>query len=91
MASADEMADQMCLMRVLARRAPGGPQSRARRGAGPRRSRLDGDQDESGRGLSRRPCANPCTNHMQKALSLFERGPLALVAGEGFEPSISGL
>jgi len=23
---------------------------------------------------------------MQKALSLFEKGPLALVAGEGFEP-----
>ena len=32
-----------------------------------------------------------CTNHMQKALSLFEKGPLALVAGEGFEPSTSGL
>jgi hypothetical protein len=30
-------------------------------------------------------------NHMQKALSLFEKGPLALVAGEGFEPSTSGL
>jgi len=28
---------------------------------------------------------------MQKALSLFEKGPLALVAGEGFEPSTSGL
>jgi hypothetical protein len=28
----------------------------------------------------------PCTNHMQEALSLFEKGPLALVAGEGFEP-----
>ena len=42
MASADEMADRMCLMRVLARRAPGGPlQGRARRGAGPQRSRLD--------------------------------------------------
>ena len=34
---------------------------------------------------------NPLTNHMQKALSLFEKGPLALVAGEGFEPSTSGL
>ena len=30
-------------------------------------------------------------DHMQKALSLFEKGPLALVAGEGFEPSTSGL
>jgi hypothetical protein len=29
--------------------------------------------------------------NMQKALSLFEKGPLALVAGEGFEPSTSGL
>ena len=47
--------------------------------------------DESGCGLSRLPCTNPCTNHMQKALSLFEKGPLALVAGEGFEPSTSGL
>jgi len=28
---------------------------------------------------------------MQQALSLFEKGPLALVAGEGFEPSTSGL
>src|SRR4029077_18427525 len=35
--------------------------------------------------------ANPSANHMQKALSLFEKGPLALVAGEGFEPSTSGL
>jgi hypothetical protein len=35
MASADEMADRMCLMRVLARRAPGGPsQGRARRAPG---------------------------------------------------------
>ena len=30
-------------------------------------------------------------NHILKALSLFEKGPLALVAGEGFEPSTSGL
>ena len=30
-------------------------------------------------------------NLMQKAPSLFEKGPLALVAGEGFEPSTSGL
>jgi hypothetical protein len=29
--------------------------------------------------------------HMQKALSLFEKGPLALVAGAGFEPATSGL
>ena len=35
--------------------------------------------------------ANPLANHMQKALSLFEKEPLALVAGEGFEPSTSGL
>ena len=32
------------------------------------------------------PCANQFTNHMQKALSPFEKGPPALVAGEGFEP-----
>jgi hypothetical protein len=37
------------------------------------------------------PCTNPCTNQMQKALSLFEKGPLALVAGAGFEPATSGL
>ena len=36
MASADEMADRMCLMRVLARRAPGGP-SKAEPGAAPGR------------------------------------------------------
>jgi hypothetical protein len=30
-------------------------------------------------------------NYMPKALSLFEKGPSALVAGEGFEPSTSGL
>ena len=30
--------------------------------------------------------ANPCTNHMQKAISLFEKGPLALVAGEDLNP-----
>jgi hypothetical protein len=35
--------------------------------------------------------ANPLANHMQKALSLLEKGPLALVAEEGFEPSTSGL
>ena len=35
--------------------------------------------------------ADPLADHMQKALSLFEKGPLALVAGEGFEPSTSGL
>jgi hypothetical protein len=27
--------------------------------------------------------ANPLTNYMQEALSLFEKGPLALVAGGG--------
>ena len=32
------------------------------------------------------PCTNPLANHMQKALSLFEKGPLALVAGEGLNP-----
>jgi hypothetical protein len=31
-----------------------------------------------------KPCTNQFTNHMQKALSLFEKGPLALVAGGGF-------
>jgi integrase len=35
--------------------------------------------------------ADPLANHMQKALSLFEKGPLALVAGAGFEPATSGL
>ena len=30
--------------------------------------------------------ANPCTNHMQKVLSLFKKGPLALVAGENLNP-----
>jgi hypothetical protein len=39
----------------------------------------------------RQPCTDQFTNHMRKALSLFEKGPLALVAGEGFEPSTSGL
>src|SRR6202167_2937022 len=33
----------------------------------------------------------PCRDHMQKAPSLFEKGPLALVAGVGFEPTTSGL
>ena len=36
-------------------------------------------------------CANPLANHMREALFLFERGPLALVAGAGFEPATSGL
>jgi hypothetical protein len=35
--------------------------------------------------------AYPLANLMQKALSLFEKGPLALVAGAGFEPATSGL
>jgi hypothetical protein len=35
--------------------------------------------------------ANPLANHMTEALSLFEKGPLALVAGAGFEPATSGL
>jgi len=34
---------------------------------------------------------SPLADHMQKALSLFEKGPLALVAGAGFEPATSGL
>jgi hypothetical protein len=38
------------------------------------------------RAVSRRPCTDQFTNHMLKAPSLFEKGPLALVAGEGFEP-----
>ena len=37
------------------------------------------------------PCTNPFTNDMPEALSLFEREPLALVAGAGFEPATSGL
>jgi hypothetical protein len=36
-------------------------------------------------------CTNPSTSHMPEALSLFEKGPLALVAGGGFEPPTSGL
>ena len=44
-----------------------------------------------GRELANRWSGNPCTNYMQKALFLFERGPLALVAGAGFEPATSGL
>jgi hypothetical protein len=44
----------------------------------------------NGRPASRPACTNQFTNNMQKALSLFEKGPLALVAGEGFEPSTSG-
>ena len=39
----------------------------------------------------RQPCTDQFTNHIQRALSLFKEGPLALVAGEGFEPSTSGL
>jgi integrase len=35
--------------------------------------------------------ANPLANYMQKAGSLFENRPLALVAGAGFEPATSGL
>jgi len=34
---------------------------------------------------------NRFTKLASEALSLFEKGPLALVAGEGFEPSTSGL
>ena len=34
---------------------------------------------------------NPFTDHMQEALPLFEKGPLSLVAGAGFEPATSGL
>ena len=53
-------------------------------------------QHETGRrrgggGLSEPPFTNPLANHMQEALSLFEKGPLALVAGAGFEPATSGL
>ena len=33
---------------------------------------------------------SPRVARQQKALSLFEKGLLALVAGEGFEPSTSG-
>jgi hypothetical protein len=45
----------------------------------------------NGRPASRPPCTNQFTNHMQKALSLFEKGPLALVAGAGLPfRSVSG-
>ena len=54
-------------------------------------ARLHRDQNDRRCGLSALPCTNPCTNFMQKALSLFEKGPLALVAGAGFEPATSGL
>ena len=37
------------------------------------------------------PCTNPCTNHMQEALFSVRERASALVAGEGFEPSTSGL
>jgi DNA-binding PadR family transcriptional regulator len=40
-------------------------------------------QRRAGLALGRRPF----TNHMQKTLSLFEKGPLALVAGAEFEPA----
>jgi hypothetical protein len=40
--------------------------------------------------VSRPPCTNLCANHKLKALSLFGKGPLALVVGDGFEPSTSG-
>jgi len=33
--------------------------------------------------LEQAPCTNPCTNHKQKALSLFEKGPLGLGSGGG--------
>ena len=33
----------------------------------------------------------PRTDYKQEAISLFEKGPLALVAGAGFEPATSGL
>jgi hypothetical protein len=50
---------------------------------------VDGDADDAaGRNVT---STNPFTNLMQKAASLFERRPLVLVAGEGFEPSTSGL
>ena len=42
-------------------------------------------------GVNEPAFTNQFTNHMQKALSLFEKGPLALVAGAGFEPATSGL
>jgi len=37
--------------------------------------------------------ADSCTNYNEKAFSLFEKRPLTciFVAGEGFEPSTSGL
>ena len=42
-------------------------------------------------GVSERQVTDQFTNHMLKAPSLFEKGPLALVAGAGFEPATSGL
>ena len=44
-----------------------------------------------GRDPRRVSLANPLASDMQKAPSLFEKGPLALVAGAGFEPATSGL
>ena len=54
-----------------------------------------GDEDddhhlgETARGQA--SLANPLADHMKKVGSLFEKRPLALVAGEEFEPSTSGL
>jgi hypothetical protein len=53
----------------------------------PARLLLAGDDGD----LRPKSLANPLASGMQKALSLFEKGPLALVAGAGFEPATSGL
>jgi len=41
--------------------------------------------------MTRATFTYPLANHVQKAPSLFEKRPLALVAGAGFEPATSGL
>ena len=55
------------------------------------RGRTTTDQGGEAAAAEQRPCTNPCTNRKQKAGSLFENRPLALVAGAGFEPATSGL
>jgi hypothetical protein len=50
------------------------------------------DQDDERDGETVWPAlANPLADNMEEAASLFERRPLALVAGAGFEPATSGL
>jgi hypothetical protein len=47
-----------------------------------------GNKGETAKGQA--SLANPLASYMPEALSLFEKGPLTLVAGGGFEPPTSG-